>query len=117
MKWMIASLISLMLFATSQANASGFITYEHVGCSGGFKTYAINWGGAWDEELIFMEHKKTWETVFNWEFFIGYLDDTGKYYPTARKDQFRMMAQPDDDDAYINSNVATIPTAACGPPV
>ena len=115
MKWKLVSLAAVSILTGTHALA-GSLEKEHVGCSGGYKTYALDWDGPWSEELIFMQRKWSWQGDWDYVFFIGYLDDSGKYYPVYHSREFRMMAQPSGGTAYKDSNEVEILMVACGPP-
>lgn len=93
---------------------AGTIGYEHISCQGGYNSYEVHWNDPWSESLIFMERK--FQTSSTWNFYIGYLADSGKLYPASIQYSYRMMAQPSGGSAYLDSNVIYVPKTTCTPP-
>lgn len=98
------------LLGASQASA-GTLNKLIDGCENGYYVYQISWVGPWSESLIFMERKLV--PSGTWNFYLGYLDTSGKYYPAEGGYWMRMMAQPSGGTAYLDSNILLLPKTAC----
>lgn len=117
MKYMISGLAAILatmsILAAPQVHA-GAINKNFIHCADGFKRYELEWFGGWSEERIFMQRKCSWRGDWDYDFWIGYLDPSGSIFPAALDYTHRMMAQPVSSTAYVDSNLVTVGSMACG---
>lgn len=106
-----ALLAALLLASTTQAQAND-LWREHIGCSGYYNIYTLNWSGTWfGSGLIYLELS---EYQTSWDFYAGYLPPCGTDSSPIHKMWYRMMVE-DPGGGFIPWSQVYVPRQACTP--